>query len=308
MPVTAIQTLAAKLKENLNKDGGGVEGRWRLGDHLNWKWGDVPSSREKKRREHAINAKDHRVLADVRFSIRVPSAYSLKTLAPFLGYTGVVQRQEFEDIFGPADDACPVWTERGGPQSSECGHIDAWNKSLELERDPVLLSYAAADITMLRVVYDHFTSQPGFPALAHDMALVSWASAIRMIGVHIDEQARDLAKIAYQAKRAEGVHHCARFGLKNINSSDQVIDFLNDNVVKEANRALPSEDEIDDVEDSRRKDTLEPLLKQLKIDKKKLAAANAGSASLDVAIQNLEMLIQARVFDRKLQFIPPREP
>jgi len=220
-----------------------------------------------------------------------------------LGYTGAVQRQEFQDIFGTADNECPVWTERGGSRSPECGHIDAWKKSLELERDPVMLAYAAADITMLRVVYDHFSCQPDFAALAHDMALVPWASAIRMIGVHIDEQARDVAKSAYQARRAEGVEHCVRLGLKNINSSDQVIDFLNLHVVKEANTALTTEDEIEDVEDGRRKDTLEPLLKKLKGDRKKIIAKNPGNTGLDVPILNLEMLIQARVFDRKLQFV-----
>ena len=54
---------------------------------------------------------------------------------PLLGYTGPVQKQDFEGIFGDADTASPVWLERGGPSSKECGHQDAWQKSLKPEAD-----------------------------------------------------------------------------------------------------------------------------------------------------------------------------
>src|SRR5207249_1235699 len=54
---------------------------------------------------------------------------------------------------------------------------------------------------------------------------------------------------------------------------------------------------FDEIEDSRRKDTLEPLLKNMRRMKGSLPAGSAAP------IRNLEMLIQARVFERKLQFI-----
>lgn len=305
MPVSTISRLWAKLKENLNKDAGDIKSAWRLGDHMKWRWADNPSSAEKKRRNHAMDNQDHRVLADVRFYIRMPLPYSLKTLAPMLGYEGEVQRQEFEDIFGSADDSFPVWTERGGPKSKECGFVDAWEKSLELERDPTLLQYAADDISMLRIVYDHYRADSGFPALRHDMALVSWAAAVRMTGVHVDEKARDEAMSAYESQKKEALEHCTALGLKNPNSVDQVIDYVNRNVIKIANDALPEDDDegLDEIDNSRRKDTLEPLAMKLKAERQRLESAASDATKIKQAQKNLDMLIQARVFERKLQFL-----
>jgi len=304
MPVTAVTKLFEKLRVNLNKDAGGIEGRWRLGDHLKWNWDDKPSSAEKKRREQAMSHKDHRLLADVRFSVRYGAPYSLKTLAPLLGYNGVVDHQDFDSIFGESDETFPVWTERGGPDSKECGHIDSWNKSLTLEHDPKMLAYAAADIVMLRHVYNHFKADPGFDALRHDMGLVPWASTVRMVGVHIDEQARDTAKRAYTQKKDEAINHCAALGLANTNSTDQVIAYINKNVVKLVNDALPGDDEdYEEIENGRRKDTLEPLLQNLKSDRQRIEKSGRDTVAISQAITNLDMLMQARVFERKLQFV-----
>lgn len=293
VPVAAVPRLVAKFRENLNKDAGGLQASWLLGDHLHWTWDDKPTSQEKRRRQAAMDGGDLRVLGDVRFTVRYPHAYSLKTLAPLLGYDGQAEHQDFDDIFGKTDQSCPVWTERGGADSKECGHRDAWEKSLELEREPEMLRYAAADIGMLRVVLDHYRQQPGFAELSHDMALVPWAAAVRMIGIHIDQAARDKVLQEYQKMREEGVEHCKGLGLNNINSPDQVLRYVNKHVVALANVALPPESEgVDEVDNARREDTLEPLLKHLQ-----------ALDGVDEAEKNLELLIQARMFDKKLQFV-----
>lgn len=293
LPVAVVPSLVERFRHNLNKDVGGVEARWRLGNHLHWRWDDNPTSGEKSRRAAAIQHRDYSVLGDVRISIRMPSPYSLKTLSPLLGYTGAVAKQDFESVFGRADEKCPVWTERGGPASKVCGHDDAWARSLELERDPGFLAYAAADIRMLRAVYDHYRAQQNFGALDHDMALVPWAAAVRMIGIHINEAARDGAKAAYAKLKAEGEEHCRSLGLTNINSPEQVVGYVNDHVIRTANNAITDNQEaLEGVEDGRRRDTLEPLLKLL--ENRPDAHSAAG---------NLRMLIQARTFDRRHQFV-----
>lgn len=197
-----------------------------------------------------------------------------------------------------------MWTVRGGPTSKECGHQDAWQKSLELEADPQMLQYAADDIYMLRLVYDHYRQEPGFSALQHDMALIPWAAAIRMLGVHVDEQARDTAIQQYKLMRDDGAAYCEVLGLHNPNSADQVVDYVNKHVISPSNVILPSEEEaLDEVEDGRRKDTLEPLLAVLKQRENILNTQGKNTAKVRDAIQNLEKLIQTRVFDRKLKFL-----
>ena len=303
IPVAILPRLEAKLAENLNQTVGGLDARWRLGDFLKSKWDDTPVAAVKRTREQAIQNRDYRVLGDVRISIRVPGAYSLKRIAPLLGYAGPVATQDFESVYGRSDETYPVWTVRGGSGSKECGHQDAWNESLRLEKDAALLRYAAADIRMLRVAYDYYTAQPGFSALQHDMALVPWAAAIRMIGVHVDEDAREKAKAAYQRMKDDGQNHCRALGLTNINGDD-VLDYVNKHVVKAANVVVPEKnDALDDVDDYRREDTLEPLAVTLVRRRDELERQNKPTDHIGKAIANLNALIQARVFDRKLQFI-----